>query len=229
MQGGVTISKQEHVNCNNCTLVEVRNDMKIWKCCVETCDECEDIICIKCHCQCPPGPPGPPGPEGPPGPPGPPNPCASAGERVVNGGMELFTGTVPTGWTANDAALVSQTTAQGTVHSGNSAVELQDGAVLSQVITPITAGCFYEFSFFAQGVGAQVGFTATVTYTTAGADVPGGTVTVRQQDLITSNRDFAYYEIITAAAPADVTGARIDFTVTAEGEQSLVLDDVSFG
>jgi hypothetical protein len=151
------------------------------------------------------------------------------GERVINGGMEAFTGTVPTSWTANNPALVSQTTAQGTVHSGGSAVVLQNGAVLSQTIAPITAGCFYEFSFFAQGAGAQVGFTATVTFLTAGGDVSGGTIAVRQQDLVNANRNWTYYEIYTAAAPAGVTGARIAFAVTADGMQALLLDDVSFG
>ncbi|NNJ33006.1 hypothetical protein G9470_24935 [Bacteroides xylanolyticus] len=143
--------------------------------------------------------------------------------------MELFTGTVPTDWTANNTTLVSQTTAQGTVHSGNSAVDLLDGAVLSQTITPITAGCFYEFSFFAQGSGAQVGLTAAITFTTSGPDVPGGTITIRQQDLVNSNREFAYFRIFTIAAPANVLGATISFSVTANGQQSLILDDVSFG
>jgi hypothetical protein len=142
--------------------------------------------------------------------------------------MEAFTGTVPTAWTANASALVSQTTAQGTVHSGNSAVVLQNGAVLSQTIAPVTPGCFYEFSFFAQGAGAQVGLTAAVTFLTPGGDVPGGTVLVRQQDLEASNRSWTYFRIITAAAPAGVTGARIAFAVTAEGQQALLLDDVSF-
>lgn len=143
--------------------------------------------------------------------------------------MEAFTGTVPTGWTANNAALVAQTTAQGTVHSGNSAVVLQNGAVLTQALIPATAGCFYEFSFFAQGAGAQVGLMAMVTFVTAGGDVPGGSVTVRQQDLVDSNRNWTYFETYTTAAPSGTTSARIDFIVTAQGQQALLLDDVSFG
>jgi len=171
---------------------------------------------------------GPTGPTGATGPTGS-EQCTSTGEMVINGGMEVFTGTVPTGWTSTTPLLVAQETALGRVHSGNSSVNLQDTAVLTQDITGITAGCFYEFSFFARGEGAQVGFTATVTFLTLGGPVTDGTITVRQQDLINSNRDFAYFRIITTAAPATVTSAVISFTVTAIGSQSMDLDDVSFG
>ncbi len=99
---------------------------------------------------------------------------------------------------------------------------------MTQTVTPINAGCFYEFSFFARGEGSQVGFTATVNFLTPGGDVLGGTITVRQQDLPNDVRNFAFYQITTTAAPAGVTGARIDFTVTANGAQLLDLDDVSF-
>lgn len=155
--------------------------------------------------------------------------CAATGERVTNGGMELFTGTVPAGWTANDPARVSQTVTHGTVHSGTSAVELQNGAVLSQLISPVCDGCFYIFSFFAQGSGSQVGVIATVTYLLPEGSAPGGQVLVRQQDLGSGNRAFTYFEIFTTAAPNGVTGARLDFAVTAGGNQMLILDDVSFG
>jgi hypothetical protein len=175
------------------------------------------------------GPRGATGPQGATGPAGTCNcPCPSTGEMVVNGGMEVFTGTVPTGWTANNPALVSPVTAQGRVHSGNSAVNLEDEAILSQRITGINPGCFYEFSFFARGEGANVSLTATVTFTTPTGNVPGGTIFVRDQDIINSNRSFAYYRIITSAAPPNVTGAIISFDVEAQGEQSLDLDDVSF-
>jgi hypothetical protein len=46
--------------------------------------------------------------------------------------------------------------------------------------------------------------------------------------LINSNRNFAYYRAITSAAPANVTGAVVVFTVTATSDQqSMSLDDVS--
>lgn len=142
--------------------------------------------------------------------------------------METFAGTVPAGWTVNDAALSAQITQQGLIHSGNSAVSLSNGAVLSQDI-PVTDGCFYDFSFFARGDGNAVGLTATVTFLDA-AGQPTDTVTIpiRSQDSVTSNRSYGYYRVITPDAPADTTTARISFAVTSTGGQSLDLDDVSF-
>lgn len=176
-----------------------------------------------------PGPRGPRGPRGCPGCPGPPSPCTFGGELIQNGGMELFTGTIPTSWIANNSTLVSQITTLGTVHSGSSAVNLSDGAVLTQTVAPITKGCFYELSFFAQGNGDLVGLTATLTFITTGTDVAGGLVTIRQGDLINTLRGFSYFKIFSTAAPTNVIGARVDFSVTADTNQSLYLDDVSFG
>ena len=147
---------------------------------------------------------------------------------AVNGGMEAFTGSVPTGWTANDDSLVSRVGLQGRVHSGNWAVNLADEAVLFQEIA-VEAGCFHQLSFFARGEGSQVGVTARVLYLNA-QDQPTQAlqIQVRQQDMVNSNRVFAHYQGITSAAPAGTVRARIEFTVTAEGGQSMDLDDVSF-
>lgn len=147
---------------------------------------------------------------------------------VVNGGMELFTENIPTGWSSSTPAAIAQETAQGRVHSGASAVAISNDGILTQEILGINPGCFYEFSFFARGEGAQVGFTATVTFHTPGGDVPGAAITVRQQDVPNDNRNFSYYRVFTGAAPAGATSATIRFTVTAQGQQSLDLDDVSF-
>lgn len=175
---------------------------------------------------------GPTGPTGPKGDTGPTGTCTctcrSQGEMAVNGGMESFTNGVPTGWTANNKDLVTKEDQQGRVHSGNFSVNLKDGAVLSQEIS-VESGCFHVLSFFAHGEGAQVGFTAKVLYLNAqNQPTQGLLITVRQQDLITSDRAFAYYRGITTAAPAGTVKARIEFTVTANGGQSMDLDDVSF-
>ena len=121
---------------------------------------------------------------------------------AVNGGMEAFTGSVPTGWTANDDSLVSRVGLQGRVHSGNWAVNLADEAVLFQEIA-VEAGCFHQLSFFARGEGSQVGVTARVLYLNA-QDQPTQAllIQVRQQDMVNSNRVFAHYQGITSAAPA---------------------------
>ena len=180
----------------------------------------------------PTGPAGAAGVTGPTGPTGPAGtctcPCRSKGEMATNGGMELLTNDVPTGWTANNKTLVSPTDQQGRVHSGNRAVNLEGGAVLYQDV-PVEAGCFHTLSFFARGEGSQVGFTAKVIYLNAqNQPTQGLLIQVRQQDLVNSNRSFAYYRGITSAAPAGTVKARIEFTVAANGGQSMDLDDVSF-
>ena len=99
---------------------------------------------------------------------------------------------------------------------------------IEQKIPLENGGCFYELSFFALGEGAQVGFIATVTFETPNGPVVGGEITVRQQDVPNSNRDFGFYKLITTKAPDNATSVIVKFTVEAEGKQSLDLDDVSF-
>ena len=155
-------------------------------------------------------------------------PCRSTGEMVLNGGMEQFTGSVPTNWNTNDAQRISRVTAQGRVHTGSSAVNLTNGGELWQDIR-ITGGCYFDFSFFARGEGAQVAIEATVTFMNAQGDSQNGlTISIHSQNLTNDNREFAYYRGITGQAPAGATMARVRFAVTANGGQSADLDDVSF-
>jgi len=151
------------------------------------------------------------------------------GELILNGGMEQFQEDgVPVNWIANDAERVAPVTAQGRVHSGGSAVNLTNGAVLHQDVA-ITDGCFFDFSFFAHGEGVQVGIVATVIFINdQGLSQTGLTISIRQQDLTDSNRTFGYYRGITTQAPTGATFARITFAVTANGGQSADIDDVSF-
>ena len=154
-------------------------------------------------------------------------PCRSRGELAVNGRMETFVNNVPTGWTINTAALASQVTQQGRVHTGNSAVNLKDGAVLSQDIA-VTGGCYYELSFFARGEGTQVGLTAILSFRNSqNIDTQGLSIVIRQQDISNDNREFAYYRGISALAPNDTVTLHLEFRVNAVGAQSLDLDDVS--
>jgi hypothetical protein len=138
--------------------------------------------------------------------------------------MELFTGDTPTDWTTTTPSLVAKDNATGRVHTGEASVAMRDGADLSQIV-PVHEGCFYELSFFAHGNGAQVGLTATVTFIAGGL---GLTISIRQQDLPNSARNFGFYKGITLLAPAGATMAEIKFAVTAAGNQFLNLDDVSF-
>ena len=145
----------------------------------------------------------------------------------MNPGMEEFSTNIPTDWTTTTPSGISQVTAAGRVHSGDSSVNLTNGANLSQTVH-VNAGCFYELSFFAHSEGALVGVTATVTFLSPQGDQVGLEITAKSGYIPNANRDFAYYRGITTAAPAGETSARITFVVTATGGQSLDLDDVSF-
>ena len=208
-------------------------------CCHHRCDCRDDCRCdFRCCCPVivgptdPTGPTGPTGPKGDTGATGPTGTCVcscrSIGEMVTNGGMEQFQNGVPVGWSTTDPAKVEQSTAQGRVHTGNSGVNLSDGGDLFQDIR-ITGGCWFDFSFFARGQGAQVSVEATVTFRNdQGLNQNGLTILVRRQDMPNDNREFAYYRNITGQAPAGATTARLRFVVSAEGGQSMDLDDVSF-
>lgn len=171
---------------------------------------------------------GPQGPQGTQGPAGECScPCESMGQMIVNGGMEDVENDQPTNWTFTNPEGVTSVDLQGRVHSGNFAVNIENDSAIEQTIPIIDGGCYYNLSFFARGEGAQVSFTATIVFETPNGPVEGGTITVREQDVPNSNRDFGFYQLITSQAPSDATGITVRFDVTAQGEQSLDLDDVS--
>ena len=198
---------------------------------------CEVIKCLVKDCSGPTGPTGATGATGPTGPTGATGAtgptgnctcsCISRGELVVNGGMEEVIDNKPTGWLFTNPDNITSENSQGRVHSGNWSVNIGDNSTLSQVINNIEPGCFYELSFFARGEGAQVSLNANVIFITNSGDILGGNIIVRDQDITNSNRDFAYYRLVTQEAPNGTTGIRIEFTVNANGNQSLDLDDVS--
>ena len=183
---------------------------------------CEVVKCLVKDCNGSTGPTGPTGPTG--------NctcSCVSRGELVLNGGMEIVIDDKPTGWLFSNQDNVTSENSQGRVHSGIWSVNITDDTTISQVINNIEAGCFYELSFFARGEGAQVSLNANVIFITNSGDVLGGNIIVRSQDITNSNRDFAYYKLITTKAPVGTTAIKIEFSVEANGNQSLDLDDVS--
>lgn len=141
--------------------------------------------------------------------------------------MENRTNNKPSNWDFVNPDNIKSEDSQGRVHSGNWSVNLGDSTTLSQTLNNVEGGCFYELSFFARGEGVKVGLTANVIFITTTGNVLGGTIMVRQQDITNENRDFAYYRVITTAAPMNTTAIKIEFNVNANGEQSLDLDDVS--
>lgn len=170
------------------------------------------------------GPAGAVGPTGPTGPTGPAGATASSGELLTNGTMEIFTGTVPTGWVATVATNVSQVTASGLVYTGTSAVNFEDEVELYQDV-PATEGLYYELSFFARGEGNQSAITAVVDFIDAqGTAQTGLTIPIVSGSLPS---EYSYYRGITAQAPIGTVTARVRFIVTATDGQSADIDDVS--
>ena len=201
---------------------------------------CEVVKCLVKDCSNKIGPTGPTGPTGIQGPTGPTGAtgatgptgnctcsCISRGELVVNGGMEDVTDEKPTGWLFTNPDNITSENSQGRFHSGNWSVNIENDSTISQVINNIEPGCFYKLSFFARGEGDQVSLNTNVIFITNSGDVLGGNIMVRAQDITNSNRNFAYYRLITSQAPIGTTGIRIEFIVNANGNQSLDLDDVS--
>lgn len=141
--------------------------------------------------------------------------------------MEIRDNNKPTNWTFINPDGITSVDALGRVHSGNWAVNIENNSAIEQTIPVTACGCYYILSFFARGEGSQVGLTATITFQTSTGPVTAGNITVRQQDITNSNRDFAFYQLITTAAPCNTTGITIKFLVNSEGNQSLDLDDVS--
>ena len=141
--------------------------------------------------------------------------------------MENRANNKPTDWIFTNPDGISSVNSQGRVHSESWAVNIEDGSAIEQIIPISGCGCFYILSFFARGEGSEVGLTATVEFETDNGPVNGGTIVVRQQDITNSNRDFAFYQLVTSSSPMNTTAIRIRFLVNADGNQSLDLDDVS--
>lgn len=141
--------------------------------------------------------------------------------------MENSSNDKPLNWTFTNPDGVTSVNIQGRVHSGNWAVNIEDASAIEQTIPVTTGGCYYILSFFARGEGSQVGLTASVVFQTTTGPINGGIIDIRQQDIVNSNRSFAFYKIVTSAAPDNTTAITIKFLVNADGEQSLDLDDVS--
>ena len=141
--------------------------------------------------------------------------------------MENRSNNTPSNWIFTNPDGVVSINSQGRVHSGTWAVNIEDNSAIQQTVPVSEGGCFYILSFFARGEGSEVGLIVTVVFETPTGPVNGRTITIRQQDITNSNRDFAFYQLTTTASPANTTGITVKFLVNADGEQSLDLDDVS--
>lgn len=146
---------------------------------------------------------------------------------MVNGGFEpTATDAAIDGWTANDDTLVTQVTETQRIHSGSGAVNLANGAVLTQEVA-ITGGQYYAFSFFARGEGQNAALTATVTFLEGTTETIGLTITLESGSLPIAAGVFSYQRGITAQAPAAATTARIALAVSGGEGATADVDDVS--
>lgn len=134
--------------------------------------------------------------------------CPKCGELVTNGGMELFSNHIPTGWTTTTPDKICKVDFPYLVHSGNYSVAIKDDATLSQIVTDVVPKCCYEFSLFAKIFDEYYEMTATVTFLTPCGEIVGGTIYVNRISLC--NYDFNNFRILTIPAPCCTTAARID-------------------
>ena len=141
--------------------------------------------------------------------------------------MDTFDGTVPTGWTSEDAALVSRQDTPGRLHTGSSSVALSNGGTLSQDITPTVDGAYYDLSFFANATSADSTLTAAVTFVTGEGSEIGLTLEIPGDSLPTASGDFGYYRRITTQAPAGTTTVRVAFGAASQTGGTVQIDDVS--
>ena len=138
--------------------------------------------------------------------------------------MEAFTAGVPNNWAVEDPSTISQVQQPNRVHSGTSAVNLQNGAVLAQ-IAPAKPGRSYDLSFFTRGEGCIAGMDATVQFINdSGVRTPGLTLSLGKESV---PYGYNYYRGITIPSPSDTLWAEVAFSAHTERGHSLDLDDVS--
>ena len=171
---------------------------------------------------------GPIGPQGEVGPIGPQGPAGTGtGELLLNGGLEAFTDAVPDDWETPVATAIAQTTAEGEVYTGSSALRLLNGGSVSQTVA-VTGGEYYELSFYNRNIGTSPAVTATVTFTDGIQSETALVILTVNQNTVDGNAPFAYYRGITAQAPEWATDAAVSFVATAADGEYAILDDVSF-
>lgn len=177
------------------------------------------------------GPTGATGLTGPTGPTGPTGQCEckcpSKGELLLNGGFEKTTSDKPDSWIFTNPTGVTSQTASGRVHSGNKSVNVKNLSTIKQTISVSGCGCNYELSFFLNSSGNNTSLKATVTFVTSTGSVSGGTLSIREGDIVNSSSSFDYYKLITSASPTNTNSIIVEFAVTSNGEQSINIDDAS--
>ena len=167
------------------------------------------------------------GPTGPTGPQGPSASLTTSGNYVTNGSMDTFEGTIPTGWTSENATLVSEQRSPGRMHTGSSSVSLADRGTLSQDVQPTVEGAYYDLSFFANATSADTTLTAAVIFVTPGGDEIGLTIEIPGDSLPNASGDFGYYRRISTKAPEGTTAVRIAFDAASQSGGTVQIDDVA--
>lgn len=169
---------------------------------------------------------GAPGEKGATGATGPPGRCCCRGEMLRNGSMESFDKTVPIQWYTAAPSLISRTTDDGEVHTGDSAVKLKNGAVLTQRIALTDGGC-HILSFFALASGTRTGVTAKLDFLDGkGNRIAGTVVRAAPKKLPAKPHHFGMYQGV-GVAPETAVFAEVCFTAETGADEYLILDDIS--
>lgn len=141
--------------------------------------------------------------------------------------MDTFDGTIPTGWTSEDAALVSEQRSPGRMHTGSSSVSLADRGTLSQDVKPTVEGAYYDLSFFANATSADTTLTAAVIFVTPDGDEIGLMMEIPGDSLPNASGDFGYYRRISTKAPEGTTAVRVAFGAASQSGGTVQIDDVA--
>lgn len=152
--------------------------------------------------------------------------CKSRGELIKNGGFENTTNDKPNDWILTNIDGVTSQSSNGRVHSGNKSVNIKDKSKISQTVE-INDECYYELSFFLNAQADETQLTATVTFNTDSTSIIGGIINIRKKDITTTSGSFGYYKLITSKAPVGTNSIKVEFSVIANEQQSINVDDVS--
>lgn len=155
--------------------------------------------------------------------------CGKKCELVYNGGFGYLDDGLPKGWGTNNTDKITSTNVTTEVHSGDRAVLIDEGGMLTQTIRGVSPGCCYVFSFFAKAYGEEqndpAGFVASVYFITKRGFVLGAESFINSGSISYGQyRPFSYYRDITIKAPCDTVFALIILETT---DGQVIFDNVS--
>ena len=153
--------------------------------------------------------------------------CIQKGELLKNISFETIEDDKPKDWNFTNPLGVESTYANGEVHMGSYAVRVKGNSKISQIVTNISSECYYELSFFLNGKGDGVGIVGTITFITPDGNVVGGTVTIKEGNIVQAASNFGYYKLVSIQAPTNTTSIKVELSAVGKDSQAVIIDDVS--